>query len=210
MKIISHRGLWLRPDEKNTRTAFQRSFFNGFGTETDIRDYCGDLIISHDVPDSVENLSLGDFLDLVSRDSASEELTLALNIKADGLAAMIKRVMSKYPSLDYFLFDMAVPDLREYIRNKLPVFSRVSEVERYPVWLDSADGIWLDSFDSNWFNQSNIEYYLDKGMRVCVVSSELHGRNHKELWRLLKPLENRASLILCTDKPELARNYFSR
>ena len=50
MKILSHRGYWKAPIEKNTREAFVRSFALGFGTETDIRDYMGELVISHDIP----------------------------------------------------------------------------------------------------------------------------------------------------------------
>lgn len=41
MKIISHRGFWHNPSEKNTEMAFCRSFELGFGTETDVRDSLG-------------------------------------------------------------------------------------------------------------------------------------------------------------------------
>jgi nucleoside-diphosphate-sugar epimerase len=49
MNIISHRGFWLKDEEKNTIQAFERSFEFGFGTETDIRDYKGELVISYDM-----------------------------------------------------------------------------------------------------------------------------------------------------------------
>ena len=52
MKILSHRGYWKTAEEKNTATAMHRSFSLGFGTETDVRDYNGKLVISHDIPDS--------------------------------------------------------------------------------------------------------------------------------------------------------------
>ena len=45
MKIISHHGFWHIPSEKNTETAFCRSFELGFGTETDVRDSLGALVI---------------------------------------------------------------------------------------------------------------------------------------------------------------------
>jgi glycerophosphoryl diester phosphodiesterase len=45
MKIMSHRGYWRGEDEKNTTTAFSRSFDLGFGTETDVRDALGQLVI---------------------------------------------------------------------------------------------------------------------------------------------------------------------
>ena len=50
MIIISHRGYWIQPAEKNTEEAFSRSFERGMGTETDVRDHRGELVISHDMP----------------------------------------------------------------------------------------------------------------------------------------------------------------
>ena len=50
MQVISHRGYWKTAAEKNTATAFARSFEMGFGTETDVRDLNGLLVISHDMP----------------------------------------------------------------------------------------------------------------------------------------------------------------
>ena len=38
MQVISHRGYWKAASEKNTQTAFKRSFSLGYGTETDVRD----------------------------------------------------------------------------------------------------------------------------------------------------------------------------
>ena len=66
MRIISHRGYWNTPAEKNTIHAFQRSFALGFGTETDIRDLKGELVISHDMPIGDE-IRFEDFLDFLLR-----------------------------------------------------------------------------------------------------------------------------------------------
>lgn len=209
MKIISHRGIWNFSQEKNTALAFSKSFDFGFGVETDIRDYSGNLVISHDIPESRSILRLDEFFKVISEYNNSHEMTLALNIKADGLANKIKDMIGVYNNLDYFFFDMSVPDTKEYIKKDLPFFSRVSEVEKNPVWLESAKGVWLDSFDSVWFDLSEIYHFLDLGKKVCVVSSELHGRNYEELWRLLKPLKNVNEIMLCTDEPEIANNYFN-
>ena len=51
MIILSHRGYWKDVNEKNQQVSFERSFSLGFGTETDIRDYKGELVISHDIAD---------------------------------------------------------------------------------------------------------------------------------------------------------------
>lgn len=60
MEIISHRGYWKCKNEKNTKIAFNRSFNMGYGIETDIRDFRGELVISHDIATS-ESLQLNDF-----------------------------------------------------------------------------------------------------------------------------------------------------
>ena len=49
MKILAHRGAWNTSDEKNTVLAIKRAFCHGWGIETDVRDYCGKLVISHDI-----------------------------------------------------------------------------------------------------------------------------------------------------------------
>ncbi len=50
MIILSHRGYWKSEEERNQEVAFHRSFDLGYGTETDIRDIQGKLVISHDMP----------------------------------------------------------------------------------------------------------------------------------------------------------------
>jgi hypothetical protein len=203
MKIISHRGFWHNQSEKNTATAFCRSFALGFGTETDVRDCMGDLVISHDMP-SGEEMTLTTFLTLMGKD----QQLLAINIKADGLAKLLCQTMSYYHRANWFVFDMSIPDMRDHLAVGNPVFARMSEVEQNPAWLDRAEGIWLDSFDCDWFNQSQISDLIAQGKQVCVVSSELHGREHIGLWNKLLPLATDDRLILCTDFPVEAKIFF--
>ncbi len=207
MKIISHRGYWKMPAEKNTVQAFQRSFALGFGTETDIRDLKGKLVISHDMPKGDE-VRLEKFLALASSYEDAHSLTLALNIKSDGLLVPLKTILTGYKHLDIFVFDMSIPDSRSYLNSDLPTFMRMSEVEKTVAWLDQAEGIWLDGFSSIWYDSAMLHSILDKGKKICVVSSELHGRGHMELWSLLNSFKHYESLILCTDFPEKAATYF--
>jgi len=207
MRIISHRGYWKTPAEKNTIHAFQRSFALGFGTKTDIRDLKGELVISHDMPKGDE-LRLEKFLALVSSYEDAHSLTLALNIKSDGLLAPLKTILAGYKHLDFFVFDMSVPDSRSYLNSDLSTFMRMSEVEKTVAWLDQAEGIWLDGFFSIWYDSAMLHSILNKGKKICIVSSELHGRDHMELWSLLNSFTHYESLILCTDLPEKAATYF--
>ena len=211
MEILSHRGYWKSDEEKNTVTAVTRSFSLGFGIETDIRDYGQRLVISHDVPTGRE-LDFKALLQLANSDSTTagneSTLTLALNIKSDGLAYKIAEECGSYPSLNCFVFDMSVPDMRVYIEVGIPVFTRLSEVEREAIWLDRCDGVWLDAFESEWYGNGLIKELLNKNKRVCIVSPELHQRSHMPVWKRLTALVNESGLMLCTDYPELAEQFF--
>ncbi|MDH1072467.1 phosphodiesterase [Pseudomonas nitroreducens] len=203
MQIISHRGYWLEKAERNLKVAFERSFDLGFGTETDVRDVAGRLVISHDMPCGDE-MSLDDLLDIM----AGRNLPLAMNIKADGLCEALKSAFAARGHSNWFVFDMAVPDMRSYLAAGVSTYTRQSEVEPAPAWLNEADGIWLDSFGVEWYSRDQIADLLAGGKQICVVSSELHGREHLPLWQLLGDFQDAANLTLCTDLPESARTFF--
>lgn len=209
MKIISHRGYWIEKEEKNSEAAFVRSFMNGFGTETDIRDYDGELVISHDIANS-KSMSLTDFIKIYKK--IDEKLHLALNIKSDGLQRILKEILEENRVENYFLFDMAVPDMMGYVKNGLKVYTRQSEFEALPVLYESAYGVWLDEFETHWISESVIFEHIKNGKRVCIVSPELHGRSYQKEWADYKIIDNKIDsdmLMLCTDKPDEAKEYFN-
>jgi len=202
VQVISHRGYWKEKNERNQMIAFQRSFDMGLGTETDVRDACGELLISHDMPTG-EELSLDNLLEIM----AGRNLPLAINIKADGLAEAIKAKFDAYGHSNWFAFDMSIPDMRQYFDLGVPVYTRLSEVEPQPAWLEEADGVWLDSFYGEWFDNEDVYSILRKGKQVCIVSPELHGRSPDELWQQLIGLQEHSpemakNLTVCTDIPE--------
>jgi hypothetical protein len=203
MEVLSHRGYWTEASEKNTPAAFERSFALGFGTETDVRDHDGRLVISHDMPTG-EALAFETYLDCLAR-KATRPLLQAINIKADGLASALARTM-KDCAHPWFVFDMSLPDTLGQLRAGNPVYLRMSEYEDVPPALESRiQGVWLDAFERTWYGVDTIAALLARGLAVCVVSPELHKRDDYEtLWTALKPLRDRAGLSLCTDLPEQA------
>lgn len=203
MQILSHRGLWSEPADKNSVAAFRRSFTSGFGTETDLRDANGVLVISHDFPTGGE-VTAREFFRLASK---TPGLPLALNIKADGLANLLVSELDEELLKRSFVFDMAVPDMCAYLDSKIRVFTRASEVEREPAWIDRCAGVWLDSFGPSWFDGSDVQRYLDRGLEVCVVSPDLHGRAPEDVWEMLRNFRDCAELALCTDLPREAADY---
>ena len=209
IKTISHRGHWLALDEKNKTAAFHRSFSNQFGTETDIRDSHGILVISHDAPTGGE-MSFAEFLQLFV--TYDERLPLALNVKADGLQDLVLEAFDQvHRPPNCFFFDMSIPDALGYLRRGLPIYTRHSDVEPEPVLYDESVGVWLDSFGPDWVTEAVIERHLRSGKAVCLVSPELHGRDHRPLWEQMRgwPVCRDPGLTLCTDWPIKARGYFS-
>lgn len=205
MIILSHRGLWLQKNERNKRDSFIRSFDSGFGTETDLRDICGKIVISHDMPTGDE-ITFEQVLEIMS----GRNLPLALNIKADGMATKIKELLEKYNHTNYFTFDMSIPDMVVQISSGLNVFTGQSDLINTPILLDKSKGVWLDAFDSDWYDANRLDDIVAKSGRVCIVSADLHGRDTTYQWDQIKNSKsfNNDNLLLCTDYPNKAKEFF--
>lgn len=201
MIIIAHRGYWKKEEEKNTKTAIERAFDSGFGVEIDLRDICGKIVVSHDMPKGDE-ITFEEVLKIL----AGRNLPLALNIKADGQAKEIKQLLEKYNHTNYFCFDMSIPEMVCQNKLGLNVFTGLSDIIKHPIMLDEACGVWLDSFNADWFSQKDIKEILDKGKQVCIVSPELHKRNYVNIWKNYKCFDN---IMLCTDYPDIAKGFFN-
>ena len=207
MQILSHRGYWKAAGEKNTKVSFERSFSLSFGTETDLRDRDGELVISHDpAKDAAE--SIQSFFSTYRKYRL--DLPLALNIKSDGLQKLLAAALVDHEIKNYFVFDMSVPDMVSYIKSGLRVFTRQSEYEPNPVLYEHSQGVWIDGFKTEWVDESTIGKHLQSGKQVCLVSPELHGRNHEIFWEGLARMAVTQSpdVMLCTDYPEEARKIF--
>ena len=205
MKIISHRGFWQIPSEKNTLAAFRRSLDGSFGFETDIRDYKNKLTISHDVPES-SGLDLIEVLNLINEN----RILLAWNVKADGLISLIQESFSEDLLKQSVFFDMSIPETLNYKKNNLPYLVRMSEYEILNNLYDDSKGVWIDSFESNWFDYELIERIINDDKYVFIVSAELHKRDNNEQWNFLRNFSQISSekIVLCTDYPTLANEFF--
>lgn len=215
MKIIAHRGAWsgdvnlgVPPVEKNSEDAFRIAIQYDFGIETDFRDVYGSVVISHNPPNE-EAMLAEDFFKMVKPGQI-----LAVNVKSDGLAHVLKSLWLKYaPTCVPFAFDMSVPDTLGYVREGFPFFERRSEYEKDSVW-ESARGTWLDGFHSIWFDLCDIDNILKLRKPVCIVSPELHGRDYAPFWNQLASYvehnsEKSEDIWLCTDKPFEADRFFN-
>ena len=211
MKILAHRGFWTETSEKNSINAFSRAFLNGFGIETDLRDICGNIVISHDCPNGNEIL-FEDVLKLLD----GRNLTLALNIKADGLAKAMLSLLEKYKVSNFFTFDMSIPEMYFQSGVNISYFSGISDISPSAVLYKSSLGIWLDAFDNLWYDNNKLYQLLETIIerdekKVCIVSEDLHNRCIETQWDMIRSLKfvYSDSLYLCTDKPLEAREFFN-
>ena len=82
MIILAHRGYWEKLSERNTEEALKKAFAKGYGIESDIRDYDGKLVISHD-PANKNCMPAEELFKELAK--YNNKLCFAINIKADGL-----------------------------------------------------------------------------------------------------------------------------
>lgn len=209
--IYAHRGLWKNTEDQNSLDSLLSAINSGFSVETDVRDLNGDLVVSHDPPGKNyillrELLTELMFLKLDS--------TLAINIKSDGLQKQIMDLTSKFSlsSCNFFVFDASVPELFKYQQAKIPIYTRISDLELSPLFIENASGIWLDSFYGGINQIDMVKDLIDvHGISVCLVSPELHKRSHKPIWDRIKELNIYSNKLfqICTDFPLEAREFFN-
>jgi hypothetical protein len=211
MNIIAHRGFWKNIEEMNSKNAFSRAIKNNYGIETDVRDYLGEVVISHDIPNGRNIITFDEFICNYLSDCSyySVNTTLAINIKSDGLQDKIYNILKKYRINNYFLFDMSIPDSFGYLKLNLNVYYRISEYEIISNSVDNIQGVWLDQFQDNWYKPITIQKILEKWGSVCIVSPELHHRQYNECWSIVNNLQNKENIMLCTDFPDKAKEFFN-
>lgn len=215
MILLAHRGDWFPDLPQNSPESFLRALNKGYGIETDVRDYQGQAIISHDpyVPSSEQThpFTLDDFLTLYNQSGSTAPL--ALNIKADGLQSLCREALNRH-TIDtrrVFFFDMSLPDSLGYLKQSLPCYTRYSDEEQAPLFLDRAAGVWVDGFYKDPTAIPTLETLCHLDRPLCFVSPELHGRPHQDAWHLWQHFfkdRQDHSLMLCTDYPDDAQKVF--
>ena len=205
--------MWSTECAKNSIDSFNKAIENNFGIEMDIRDYRSKIVISHDLPGK-NSLALDSFLHNYNLKCHLSGLTknppyIAINIKSDGLADKVRVLLIKYNIKNYFIFDMSIPDTIGYLNLGMKVYARISEYEAAPLDVPGVSGFWVDQFKGDWYDMKILEDLFDKFGNLCIVSPELHKREYKNCWNMLKKFKYQNKVSICTDIPELAREFFN-
>lgn len=191
--IFAHRGCWYPHLSTNSITALENAFSSGFAIETDVRDFMGNLVISHDPCVDDEALRFQDVF-LPGR-------RIAINIKSDGLSKLFRDYLELIISSDSFAFDCSFPESLRYRKYGIPHALRISEYERELPW--TPNYLWLDSFESDWWLKDPKILKIMEKVPTVVVSPELHKRDHREVWEKIFSLrQSGVSVQICTDYPD--------
>ncbi|MEM4137228.1 MAG: hypothetical protein QXV64_01490 [Candidatus Anstonellaceae archaeon] len=213
MNIIAHRGYWKKNKEQNKKESIFRAIENGWGVETDIREYRGDIVISHDPIKKEKIVKLKEILIELEQVGLLKRSLFAFNVKCDGLEPFLLKLMKEYPfPKKFFFFDMSIPSLVNYIKifEKNNLATRMSDIEKTAILLNKCSWLWIDSIYKNFSEFSNIEHRKN----ICFVSPELHHRKPKQFWirikKYVKKIKNQERVYICTDYPNQAEEYFKK
>jgi glycerophosphoryl diester phosphodiesterase len=212
VKIIAHRGFWYERSEGNSLDSLKRAVEKGFGIETDVRDFKGEIVISHDIANE-NSLKLNSFLENIQNLGNFREVVYAWNIKSDGLAEKLKGILEKYGILENsFFFDMSFPTLYEFSKEflSLNLATRYSDFEDEPQFYENCDWIWVDGFERDIISEEKIKEFIGDNKKIVFVSPEIHNRDPEKLWALIKDIDkDNKNIFLCTDWIEKAGNLLN-
>ena len=201
-KIYAHRGFWNLKEEQNTMEAFRSAQVNQFAVETDFRDHCGQVVISHDPVESKTGLiALSAYLDL--------GIKTAVNIKSDGLSDFFDESREILEAHGSWVFDGSIPEMLRYKDKGIKHALRISELEKEVPWTPQV--LWVDCFIEDWYiGQRNL---IDKfsNLEIVFVSPELHQRDFDNAWDYFEELINEgiSNVSICTDFPDKFLERFS-
>jgi hypothetical protein len=192
MKLIAHR--------RNTVAELQATPPQ-YGVEVDIRSWGDRMVIHHDP--FVEGENFETWL------AAYRHGTLILNVKEEGLEARLVELMRNRGIADYFFLDQSFPFLVKWSKAGLRNCAvRVSEFEAVETALTLAgkvDWVWVDCFTHFPLSGEEARRLQQAGLRLCLVSPELQGRDVAEIATLAALLAERGikAEAVCTKRRDL-------
>jgi hypothetical protein len=164
------------------------------GIEVDVRDYDGDLRLTHDPLLGGERLE-----DLLA---AYQHALIIFNVKCDSLEDRIMELAAKYGVQDYFFLDLANPTLINMVRrgvHRVAVrYSEFEPVEFALAFAGQADWVWVDCFT---YLPLTPEIYrrLRQHFKICLVSPELQKHPRELIQSFRQQLRQMPIDAVCSD-----------
>lgn len=195
MQIIKH-----RINSKIGLVETSRSF----GIEMDVRSREDQIIVSHDPFNSEAEL----FEDWIGE---YRHGTLVVNVKEEGIEQRVFTILKEFGVSNFFLLDQSFPFMMKTLfSSESRTAARLSEVEAIETVLKLKeisglfpDWVWIDCFSGDWKHLKKIASVKALGMKTCLVSPELHGRDIKEeLDKILGLVDLNDLDAVCTKHPD--------
>lgn len=166
-----------------------------YGVELDVRDYGEDLILSHDPFSNGEKFE--EYL------KHYKHRTMIVNVKSERIEHRIIELLEKYNIKDYFFLDSSIPMIYLLSNNGNNNFAvRFSEIEPIELTLalkNRVKWVWVDCFSKLPINKDNYRILKASGLKLCLVSPELQGRNSDiEAYKEYLSKENIIFDAICT------------
>lgn len=174
------------------------------GIEMDVRTRGDHLVVAHDPFEDGPTLS--EWLD------AYRHSLLIVNTKEEGLERWVLPALEERGVTEFFFLDQSFPFLIRTTRaGESRCSVRVSEYESVETALalrGLVSWVWVDCFHGFPLSRPDAHRLVDAGLRLCLVSPELHGRPEAEIATL------RAEAVatgvawdaVCTRRPDLWRD----
>jgi hypothetical protein len=172
-----------------------------FGVEVDIRSNDVELYLAHDP--FVPGQSFRKFLD------SYDHSLIVLNVKEEGLEDRCIELLEAKGIQDYFFLDQSMPFLIKRGLNgakdgacRASEYESLATVENLKLF---CDWVWADSFESGPESVERLKKLSSFGLKICVVSPELHGmRRSTEIDILQTAIHDSKVQIhaVCTKFPE--------
>jgi hypothetical protein len=171
------------------------------GVEVDIRSNSKELYLSHDP--FTTGPSFTEFLNHFSHSF------IILNVKEEGLEDQCVALLRSKGIRNYFFLDQSMPFLiRRGLNGEKDGACRLSEYESLDTVLNLShfcNWVWVDSFNSEGVSIETLKTLRGLGLKICLVSPELHGVHRQEeiqpLISLTQGLDFQIDAV-CTKFPE--------
>lgn len=176
-----------------------------FGIEIDIRSNEAGLYLSHDPYQPGQSLS--EFLLSYSHG------LIVLNVKEEGLEPKVEELLELHGVADYFFLDQSIPFLvKRGLRGLTKQAARLSEyesIESLRLISNFCEWAWIDFFHEPKLRPDLISEIQSLGLKVCLVSPELHSMERQaEALNLAAQVKQSDLSIdaICTKLPHIWRD----
>lgn len=175
------------------------------GVEIDIRSGEQGLYLAHDP--FVSGCSLDEFLDHFSH------TFIVANVKEEGLEDRCEELFEKHEVPKFFFLDQSMPFLIRrgfnFVRNGAARISEFESIETVRKISEFCEWVWMDFFFKPQVSEDLFEEIRQIGLKICIVSPELHGWEREaeasELLRNVRALRLEPDAV-CTKLVELWGN----